>query len=57
MVSVALELYVGNVLGETESATSFGSVAIGAPVIEEAAKGLVPGADDVRPAPETNSTR
>jgi protease PrsW len=40
VVSVALELYVGNLLGETESATSFGSVAIGAPVIEEAAKGL-----------------
>ena len=40
LVSVALELYVGNLLGETESATSFGSVAIGAPVIEEAAKGL-----------------
>jgi protease PrsW len=40
VVSVILELWVGNLLGETESATSFGSVAIGAPVIEEAAKGL-----------------
>jgi protease PrsW len=40
VVSVILELSVGNLLGETESTTSFASVAIGAPVIEEAAKGL-----------------
>jgi protease PrsW len=40
VVSVALELFVGNLLGETEATSSFGSVAIGAPVIEEAAKGL-----------------
>jgi RsiW-degrading membrane proteinase PrsW (M82 family) len=40
VVSVGLELWVGSLLGDGAGTASFGTVAIGAPLIEEAAKGL-----------------
>jgi RsiW-degrading membrane proteinase PrsW (M82 family) len=40
VVSLGLELWFGSLLGDGADAASFGTVAIGAPVIEEAAKGL-----------------
>ncbi|WP_081809321.1 PrsW family intramembrane metalloprotease [Mycobacterium sp. URHB0044] len=40
VVSVILEVWFGAFVGDTEETTSFGTVAIGAPIIEEAMKGL-----------------
>jgi RsiW-degrading membrane proteinase PrsW (M82 family) len=40
VVSVILEVWFGAFLGDTEETTSFGTVAIAAPIIEEAMKGL-----------------
>jgi RsiW-degrading membrane proteinase PrsW (M82 family) len=40
VVSVILEVWFGSFLGDTEETTSFGTIAIGAPIIEEAMKGL-----------------
>jgi len=40
VVSVILEVWFGSLLGEGAETTGFGTIAIGAPIIEEAAKGL-----------------
>ncbi|HEX3546085.1 MAG TPA: PrsW family intramembrane metalloprotease [Mycobacterium sp.] len=40
VVSVGLELYIDSLIGSGKDTVSFASVAIGAPLIEEAAKGL-----------------
>jgi RsiW-degrading membrane proteinase PrsW (M82 family) len=40
IVSVILELWVGSLIGESAETAGFGTIAIGAPIIEEAAKGL-----------------